>query len=1509
MNIIKIATRFPNFIKFIFLGTLIGMPTGAIAAALNLPDTPLFLSNINVPPLVMLTMSRDHQYFFKAYNDYNDLDGDGVVDTTYKHSFDYYGYFDPDKCYDYNTSSKRFVPQAFTTDKYCDAVAGDWSGNFLNWATMTRMDIVRKILYGGKRSTDNSTTTVLERAFLPEESHSFAKYYNGSDIPKLTPFTQNSGGAVADQGITICNTTYQYDGSSQTSTADPLIRVAQGDYSLWSSNERYQCTWSNEHTGGSNGTNANIPASSGLNAHSSDPVKSSVGLGQDDYVARVEVCSNSTLIAADTDNNENCRQYPDGNYKPSGLLQTFSEDDDFEFGLVSGSYNKNKSGGVLRKNIGSMADEVNVDTNGTFKAQPSTGGIVGFLDAIRMYGYDFNPGYYNTGAGDSCGFQQDSYNEGNCKSWGNPISEIFLEALHYFAGDSATSAFNTDDSSVISGLKTATFSDPLNTDNRCATLSTLVFNASVASYDGDQTSTTLGGTSIDATTLTNTVGDGEGITGNNYFVGENGTDNDKYCTAKTVSAFGDVRGFCPEAPTEEGSYHIAGLAHYAFTNDLRSDLDGDQTVRTYAVALATNVPEIDVDVDGTHTVKILPAYRITGGGRNGAGQLVNFRVVQPRTETAVGSGIYTAKFYVNWEDSIAGGDYDQDMWGTIEYELDTNPATPTVEVRTDVIAESTNQFQFFGFVINGTTEDGFHAFSGIENGPFLDPLNDPAKGGTPGTIPDCSSSHANSTSSDVAINGTDPTGGDNNCDLSDPKAAHIFTVDTTGTSAGLLEDPLFYAAKWGNFEDSDGDKKPLLTSEWDTEDEDGNAGADGIPDNFFYVTNPSTLQTRLQSALEQIQAVASASATSVAVNTTTLQTETRLYKATFSSFDWSGALSAFAIDPTDGSVASSASWTASLPSAASRNIFTTVDKSGTPTPIAFTDADSDLVTAVGSSAIINYIRGDQSNEVQNGGIFRDRSTILGDIVNSSPVSVSNQDFAYDSLPSTEGSTYSAYVAAKTALYTGANNKPFNIVAVGANDGMLHIFKDTEDTVPATAGQEVMAYVPSQVHANLSDLTNPSYNHEFFVDATPSAGDAYINSAWRTILVGSLGKGGKGIYALNITDPFTFSTSDVMWEFDTSDSSELGYVMHPPVVTRLNNGKWGVIFGNGYNSTSQTARLFILDAEDGSIIKIIDTQVGSSGSPNALGRPFLLDENTDRITDTIYAGDLQGNLWKFDLSGSNPTQWDVAIKQGNTPKPLYTAVDDNGTVTTTDDTVQPITTRPTVVSSPDGGFIVLFGTGKYLEPSDAIISASPQVETFYGIHDDGGNANLGSGRNNLQEQSILEEIDLVDANNNVFGTGRIVTDTTVDYSSKDGWFMDLVSPVNGKEGERVISNPVTRFGRVIFNTFIPLGACENGGKSFIMELDAVSGKRLENATFDANNDGVIDANDTVTDSNGNPVVISGYGVEGTLGDTAFVQDSSGSSERKLTQSMTGGVTSTLNGLSGVFVGRQSWRQLE
>jgi len=845
----------------------------------------------SVPPLVMIAMSMDHQYFIKAYNDYTDLDKDGTVERTYADQFEYYGYFHADMCYGYNTSDQVFEPAGLvdtpregesdtTYDHYCTDEAATWSGNFLNWALMTRMDVVRKILYGGLRSTDNANKTVLERAYLPGDAHSFAKYYNGADLAALTPHdtvrtdTTNGGDSDSiddtDEGVTICSITQATAGnSSQTTTVPPMMRVASGNRSLWAANERRQCSWADEF---GNNANSNNAAISGIAASASDPPNAAILAASGavrHFNVRVEVCDPDHTAPQ---NLENCTAYGE-NLKPEGLLQKYGLDGQMQFALVTGSPADNLSGGRLRKRMSTMNDEIDT-SDGTFETlSSSTPGIIKFLNVIRIFGYGYGDGTYlggGDGGSENCTFQlTDIATEGKCASWGNPMSEIYLEALRYFASStrSPTAAFNNGglDTAYIPGLLTDTdWTRPVTEDNSCAALNAIIFNASVSSYDDNATDPDF--TSTTAAALTKTIGSaaGEALEGSNFFAGRSGSATNEFCTSKTINGsngLGDVYGLCPEAPTVRGSYHMAGLAHYAHTEDLLPSLPETQTVKTFAVSLATASPVIEIPVGNGHTVRVLPAYRLRKGGNNvnealndptkdGGGALVDFKIVRPHREVSAtsnavaqtGTGVFSGLFYVNWEDSEQGGDYDQDMWGMIEYRLDTNLNAGQLRITTTAVTESTSIAQLFGFITSGTTQDGFHAYSGIEGANYTDAT------GVPGCV-NCR-----------------PISGDGGSTGQFGARSHNFTV-STAVAAELLESPLYYAAKWGGFDDANDDKLPFDVAADPADNTEWDADGDSVPDTFFFVTDPGDLESSLREIFDTIlERVSSGTAAAVVAN-------------------------------------------------------------------------------------------------------------------------------------------------------------------------------------------------------------------------------------------------------------------------------------------------------------------------------------------------------------------------------------------------------------------------------------------------------------------------------------------------------------------------------------------------------------------------------------------------------------------------------------------------------------------
>ena len=480
--------------------------------------------------------------------------------------------------------------------------------------------------------------------------------------------------------------------------------------------------------------------------------------------------------------------------------------------------------------------------------------------------------------------------------------------------------------------------------------------------------------------------------------------------------------------------------------------------------------------------------------------------------------------------------------------------------------------------------------------------------------------------------------------------------------------------------------------------------------------------------------------------------------------------------------------------------------------------------------------------------------------------------------------------------------------------MLHAFHDT--TVALNAGNELFAYIPSEFwrvspsnpdKSNIADLLDPGYSHKFYVNGEQSVGDIYACNGgicnWKSILVGGFGEGAKGIYALDVSDPFNFSANDVLWEYEPDNvpgtrgnAQSVGYVKHAPQVTRLNNGEWGVIFG-GYSNASEPV-LFILDVATGDEIAVLRNVFGDVGDGYA--QPLIVDEDGDRIADTIYVGTLEAGLQKFDISDTDETTWAPI----HTPA-FFAPFDVNADI-------QPIVTQPAIVVNPQGGFNIIVGTGKYLETSD--ILAPYQVQSLYSIWDDDLDipASRVLNRSNLQKQEILEEIDVTRGGETM--TVRIVSDNTIDYSAspaRKGWYLDLLTPSNLiSEGERAVSRPLVRGERAIFTLFTPSPSyCGEGdANASLLEIDALSGARLEDSVFDVNNDGVIDNRDFVTDQNGNPVPVSGLFIPGTLSSPAVISLNTPGQEVKISLGIGGETTSVLESATSVITGRQSWRQL-
>ena len=499
-----------------------------------------------------------------------------------------------------------------------------------------------------------------------------------------------------------------------------------------------------------------------------------------------------------------------------------------------------------------------------------------------------------------------------------------------------------------------------------------------------------------------------------------------------------------------------------------------------------------------------------------------------------------------------------------------------------------------------------------------------------------------------------------------------------------------------------------------------------------------------------------------------VQTGSQTYLAYYNASNWYGGVTSNAITANSSgtiSVASTATWDgacgltggacsttgttiASAQGSTSRNILSWNDSSLKGVAFGLSNLSSTQQTALGSStALISYLRGDRSKENTT---YRGRTSVMGDVINSGPTWVGPPLKAYnatwsDKIVSGASLPENSSSAMTYPTFAANNLTRTNLVFVGANDGMLHGFRSgaynssgVYDTTSTNDGKELLAYLPGTVvTSNLASYSNIIYSHAYFVDATPTSGDVFYNNNWYTWLVGGMGTGGKGIYALDVTTPGNFTESNATslvkgeWNSSTisctytngSCGSDLGYIVGTPVITRFHNGKWGAVFGNGYNSATGVASIFVMmiNPNDGTeTFYEYSTKYGPSKDPsgkssnNGIYYVTPVDLDGDNIADYVYAGDVFGNIWRFDLTSSDPTQWGVSSYSG-TVQPMFS------TGLNSTNKLQPITTKLVVAklkaSSTLPRVMVFFGTGSKVS---ATVSSSSTYASgnqyFYGVWD-------------------------------------------------------------------------------------------------------------------------------------------------------------------------------------------------
>ncbi len=625
---------------------------------------------------------------------------------------------------------------------------------------------------------------------------------------------------------------------------------------------------------------------------------------------------------------------------------------------------------------------------------------------------------------------------------------------------------------------------------------------------------------------------------------------------------------------------------------------------------------------------------------------------------------------------------------------------------------------------------------------------------------------------------------------------------------------------------------------------------------FFSAQDPTELATALNKVVSNIiTRKGRASAGSVSGNVVGL--DSFVYKTGFDTSDWSGQVTGAILnaDGTSGAVQwdasckltgglcpSTGSVVTASQTASSRKIFTTDGHakfnftSGTLPSIAAgklldTEFVLDSAGSINLTDIVNYLRGDQSQEIQNGGTLRDRRSLLGDIIHSAPLLIRGPSANYDDevWPELSPERIAADSGEGYAVFRDNNKNRNSIVLVGANDGMLHAF-DSGLNNPSSGGNELWAFVPSSSFDHMAELLDPAYQHKSFVDAAPFVRDAFVGNNWGTYALGNLRHGGKLFYALDLGSS-PENEPNFLWEFsDVQEPDDMGYTYSGGIIVRVYDptshaSKWVAILPNGYNSNNQKSVMYAVDLETGVLLHKWLGSGGSSSEPNGMGPPVAADfvaydpsdpsttsYAADQGTDFIYAGDLHGNLYKLnalDVFSSGTTVAEI----------IFDGSKD-----------QPITTPPRVFTPGDTteDVLVVFGTGKYIETPDRDVNTTP-TQFLMGLRD---------AKDSYPQYSLSDvNTRIVPQNITESTTGfREVTDNFV--SSTQSWITHLPS-----QGERMV-NVLGRDNRtktLLSLSIIPTGLdpCLPGGQSWVMLLDARSGGRRADQPFrNGNADGIF-----------------------------------------------------------------------
>ena len=666
---------------------------------------------------------------------------------------------------------------------------------------------------------------------------------------------------------------------------------------------------------------------------------------------------------------------------------------------------------------------------------------------------------------------------------------------------------------------------------------------------------------------------------------------------------------------------------------------------------------------------------------------------------------------------------------------------------------------------------------------------------------------------------------------------------------------------------------------------------------YVNVRNSAGFMSEMAGILAEIASRTGTSA-GVAVASRALQANNQKFVPSYKTKDWTGDLKAYAVDVHGRQGALQWSVLDRLPKPIDRTMYVGTGNASGPAASPFywdsaedkpaqrmTDrARRELIQGAGKkdedgSPLVLYLRGDRT---ESGKKFRTQlqNAVIGHIVNSQPAYIGTAiDRGYRYLPAAFGSaksgadSYRDYVAQKaarscsTTIQSGAAKVcgPA-MVFVGSNEGFLHGFNANPDPVKS-GGREIFAFAPFASLSELGRSSRPEFQARFMMDGPLIERDAFWGNRWHNVVVGTTGAGPKAVFALDVTQTdFHGLDKAVLWELSDANQTvkanadAIGHVLQEPEVGVLADGRWVVVIGNGYESRSKRAQLLVVELQTGQVIARLDTSVGSDSQPNGLGGVALVRDGNQVITGA-FAGDLRGNVWKFDLASTRPSDWKVSYGK----KPMFTTQDGRA-----------ITAAPVLVTHPLGGVMVLVGTGKLFEVGDNEVPAnydrnSGPFDALYGLWDTArlsvdhnGNCTWAADDRKNPDGTTSKGNDGIPIKPGTVVTRKLqVTpgmtlvkipledqaNRNLDWTRDRGWRVTLKDMI-AVGGQRNIVTPQLMSGLVLFETMSPWvdevsAACRPriDTPGFALALDPLSGRMSPKALIDTNNDKMVDGADT------------------------------------------------------------------